>query len=329
MLIERSRALLRQPVLVTGGTGFVGANLVRALLASGTPLHLAVQPSSSTWRLADVVDRMRIHVAGLTDGDALKRAFAAARPGVVLHLATPRAGDESARARFVEVIVVGTAHLLRLSREFGAQRVVVTGSSLEYAPTSAPIAENAPLEPITVHGIAKAAASLLCQQAARDSGIPVSVLRLFHVYGPWESRHRLLPTAIRAAVEGRRLPLTAAGGVRDWVFVDDVVDAIVRTVGLPGRGEVINVGSGLAYSNDEVAACVAATLGQPLRIESGAFQPRAGETPLRRADRTKAAAVLGWSPRFTLEEGIARTVEWLRAHPSAWSAADDAPPVVI
>jgi nucleoside-diphosphate-sugar epimerase len=112
-------------------------------------------------------------------------------------------------------------------------------------------------------------------------------------------------------------------------FVDDVIDAIVRAVGLAGTGDVINVGSGRAYSNDEVAACVAATLGQPVRIESGAFQPRAGETPLRLADRTKAARVLGWRPQFTLKEGIARTVNWFRAHPSAWSATDDAPPVVI
>src|SRR5580765_5314116 len=256
-LLARSRELLQQPVLVTGATGFVGANVTRALVDAGARVHVTLQASSSTWRLADVIGRVQTHVAGLTDTEALERTFEAVRPGVVLHLATPRVSHESARARFVEVTVLGAANLLRLSREFGVQRVVVTGSSLEYGPSDTPLTEDASLEPTTVHGVAKAAASLLWQQAARDRGMPVCVLRLFHVYGPWESRHRLLPSAIRAGLDGVPLPLTAGGGARDWVFVDDVVDAIVRAVGFESRGEIINVGSGREYSNDAVVACVA------------------------------------------------------------------------
>jgi nucleoside-diphosphate-sugar epimerase len=328
-LLARSRELLQQPVLVTGATGFVGANVVRTLVDAGARVHVTLQASSSTWRLADVIGRVQTHVAGLTDTEALERTFEAVQPGVVLHLATPRVSHESARARFVEVTVLGAANLLRLSREFGVQRVVVTGSSLEYGPSDTPLTEDASLEPTTVHGVAKAAASLLWQQAARDRGMPVCVLRLFHVYGPWESRHRLLPSAIRAALNGVPLPLTAGGGARDWVFVDDVVDAIVRAVGSEGRGEIINVGSGCEYSNDAVVACVAKALGRPLRIESGAFRPRPGEAPHRRADRDKAARLLGWEPQISLEQGIARTIEWFGSHPSAWSAPDDAPPAVI
>jgi len=130
-------------------------------------------------------------------------------------------------------------------------------------------------------------------------------------------------------LDGVPLPLTAGGGARDWVFVDDVVDAIVRAVGSEGRGEIINVGSGCEYSNDAVVACVAKALGRPLRIESGAFRPRPGEAPHRRADRDKAARLLGWKPQVPLEQGIARTIEWFGSHPSAWSAPDDAPPAVI
>jgi nucleoside-diphosphate-sugar epimerase len=328
-LLARSRELLQHPVLITGATGFVGANVARALVSAGARVHVTLQASSSIWRLADVIDTVETHVAGLTDAEALARTFEAVRPGVVLHLATPRVSDESGRARFVEVTVLGAANLLRLSREFDVQRVVVTGSSLEYGPTDTPLTEDASLEPITVHGVAKAAASLLWQQAARDRGLPVCVLRLFHVYGPWESRHRLLPSAIRAALDGMPLPLTAGGGARDWVFVDDVVDAIVRAVGSESRGEIINVGSGCEYSNDTVVACVAKALRRPLEIESGAFRARHGETPHRRADRQKAARLLAWEPQVPLEQGIARTIEWFGSHPSAWSVPDDAPPAVI
>lgn len=329
VLLARSRELLQQPVLITGATGFVGANVTRALVDAGARVHVTLQASSSTWRLDDIIGRVRTHVAGLADTESLQRTFEAVRPGVVLHLATPRVSDESERARFVEVTVLGAANLLRLSREFGVQRVVVTGSSLEYGPSDTPLTEDASLEPITVHGVAKAAASLLWQQAARDRGMPVCVLRLFHVYGPWESRHRLLPSAIRAALDGVPLPLTAGGAARDWIFVDDVVDAIVRAVGSEIRGEIINVGSGCEYSNDAVVACVSQALGRPLKIESGAFRPRPGEAPHRRADRHKATRLLAWEPRVPLEQGIARTIEWFGSHPFAWSIPEDAPPAVI
>ena len=219
-------------VLVTGATGFIGANVVRQLLHLGSDVHITVQSSSDPWRLADVLSHVETHVASLTHGDALHRAFVRARPAVVLHLATPRGRDEAARARILEATVTGAIHLLRLAREHDVQRLVVTGSSLEYRPSDAPLTEDAPVDPATVHGAAKAAATVLYRQAALETGVPVSVLRLFHVYGPWESRHRLLPSAIRAALDGTPLPITSGAIARDWVFVADVVDAIVRAVGL-------------------------------------------------------------------------------------------------
>jgi nucleoside-diphosphate-sugar epimerase len=327
-LLERSRELLTGRVLVTGATGFIGANVVRALLGMGSDVHVIARASSPTFRLDDVLARLHRHAATLTDADALQRAFAAAQPHVVLHLATARGQGNEDRSRILEEIVVGSANILRLSREHAVCRVIVTNSSLEYRPAQAPLTEEAPLEPVTIHGLAKSSSTLLCQQAARDSGTPVCVLRLFHVYGPWESRHRLLPAAIRAALDGTPLPMTGAIIARDWVFVDDVVDAVVRAVGLDRRGEIINVGSGQEFSNEAVVALVAATLGKPIGRLAGAFAPRPSDVRHRRADRVKAARLLGWEPRHSLAAGVQRTLEWFQLHPAAWSAPQDAPPLV-
>jgi nucleoside-diphosphate-sugar epimerase len=330
-LVGASLRLRGEPVLVTGATGFVGSNLALALVAGGARVHLLARPSSSTWRLADVLGQVQVHEASLTDGNALGRAFSALRPRVVLHLATPRAGatrvHDDARARLIEETVLGASQLLRLVRQHAVERLVVTGSSLEYRPSDEPLTEESPIEPVTVHGVAKAAATLLCQQAARDSGTPVTVLRLFHVYGPRESHHRLLPSAIRAGLSNDPLPLTPGAAARDWVYVDDVIEAVVRAVDLESRGEVINVGSGAEYSNDEVVDAVARATGRPVRVVKGAFEPRSDHAPHRRADCRKAARVLGWTPRTALGDGVARTAAWFEAHPWALSHADDRPPV--
>jgi nucleoside-diphosphate-sugar epimerase len=328
-LVARSRRLLAGRVLVTGATGFIGANIVRALLNQGSEVHVIVRPSSATWRLNDVLVHVETHVASLTDAKALYTAFAGARPAVVLHLATPRGHDEDARVRIREATHTGASHLLRLVREFGVARLIAAGSSLEYRPADAPLTEDAPIEPITLHGSAKAAASELYQRAARETGAPVTVLRLFHVYGPWESRHRLLPTAIHAALAGTPLPLTAGGIARDWVFVGDVVDAMLRAVGLRRGGDVINVGSGQEYSNEAVIACVADTLRRPIRIVAGAFPRGVADAAHRCADRSKASRLLGWTPKVTLSDGVRRTCEWFEKNPSAWTAAGDQHPTAV
>jgi nucleoside-diphosphate-sugar epimerase len=325
---SRARQLLTGRVLITGASGFIGANLVRTLVDHASEVHITLQPASQTWRLNDVLPRLHVHLASLSDGEQLARAFAAARPHVVLHLATPRGQHEASRVRILEANLMGACHLLRLVREFRVERLVATNSSLEYAPTDGAISETSPLGPCTVHGVAKAASSLLFRQSAIEHGTPLCVLRLFHVYGPWESAHRLLPTAIRAALDGTPLRLTDYGIRRDWVYVDDVVDAIWRAAGLDLTGEIINVGTGLEHANEDVAACVASVIGRSIQTAVGAFPRRIADMPHRRADWSKAEQLIGWTPRHELAAGIGRTVEWFQKHPLAWSARNDVAPLV-
>jgi nucleoside-diphosphate-sugar epimerase len=139
----------------------------------------------------------------------------------------------------------------------------------------------------------------------------VVILRPFSIYGPHEPPHRLIPAAIRAGRDGTVLPLTPPGCVRDFVFVEDVVEACLQAaVAEEVVGETINIGTGVQTSNEEVVRCIEQSLGRTLRIDQGAYAPHPTDTSCWRADITRARELLKWRPQHTLRAGIDRTVAW-------------------
>lgn len=300
---------------MTGAAGFIGANLVRGALDRGAEVHAIVRPESPLRRIEEILPRIRLHRADLSDAAALRAAVAAARPEVVFHSAMtgghPR--GESEREEMLRVSVLGTAHLLEASWAAGAARFVHLGSSLECARSAEPLREDNSLDPSSFRGAAKAAATLLCRQFARERSWPLAVLRLFSVYGPWEKSTRFIPSAIRAALSGGELPLTPPGIRRDFIFVDDVVEACLLAAGaeIP-PGELINVGSGEEHANEEVVALVERASGRKIRVRAGEHPVRLSDPEHAAADIRKAREIFGWAPRHSLLEGIAKALDWFR-----------------
>jgi nucleoside-diphosphate-sugar epimerase len=310
--VSRSPELAEQAVLVTGATGFVGARLTRELASLGAAVHALVRPGTPP---AAVPGGATAHEADLLDPAAVEAALRAAAPRVVFHLAAPGGHglDPEERRALVAGTVAGTANLLEALRPLPFERLVHVGSSLEYGPKAGPTAETDALEPITVRGAAKAAAALLALQLARE-GRPVTVVRPFSVYGPGEPPHRLVPTVARAALRGETIRLTRPGIRRDFVFVDDVVEALVLAASSPAvAGETFNVGTGRETANEEVVATLADVLGLELDVEVGAFDAYPWDTGTWEADNRKARRLLGWEPRHGLADGLRATVEWARA----------------
>jgi nucleoside-diphosphate-sugar epimerase len=316
-------------VLVTGAAGFVGANLIRTLARAGCVPHAVIRPGCRAWRLDDIADQLEFHQADVADEIAFEAAFARARPEFVIHLAAPRGITAAARDAMLRVNVLAATSLLGLVRKYAVRRLVVTGTALEYAPSAFALTERSPVAPLTWHGATKAAAHVLFRQAAHADGLSVVLLRLFHVYGPWESAHRLAPTAIRAALSGTPLALTGPGIRRDWVYVSDVVEALLLAMNNGNAGDVFNVGSGVETANEEFVACVEWVTGRKTPIAPAAIAPRVTDTAHRFADCTFAREVLGWTPRHDLQSGVRCTIEWYKAHPHAWSATVDMRPELV
>jgi nucleoside-diphosphate-sugar epimerase len=292
----------------------VGANLVRALVDRGAEVHAVVRPGTDLWRIRDVESAIVLRRADLADRAALRDVVGQARPEIIFHLA--RGGPSpGGRDDIFQTNVLGALNLLDATLDLDYTRFVHAGSSMEYGINDEPMSETDLADPATFYGATKAAATLFCRQYARTHGKPIAVLRFFSVYGPWEASSRLIPTAIREALRGGELDLTEPGYRRDFVFVEDVVEALLAAAGTAGiDGEIINIGSGRQTSNEEVVETIQVLAGRRLRVRAGAYPARPTDTTHWVADIRKAERLLGWRPRHTLEDGISKTISWFREH---------------
>ncbi len=307
--------------LVTGGAGAVGANLLRRLIAARSEVHAIVRPETNRWRLTDLPGQVVLHDADLTDAAAVRRVVGDVKPDVVFHLARHR-GNPAAldyRAAYAHN-VDATLNLLEALDGMRLARFVHAGSSLEYDLDRSPLDEADAPRPRTVHGVTKAAASLLAQHFARTRGVPTVVLRLFTVYGPWEAPTRFVPQLILAALEGRPLRVTSdAALAHDWIYVDDVVEACLRGATADGVvGEIINIATGRESTNGQLIEVVERLVGRTILRADEPFPARPWDTGHWVADVTRARDRLGWQATTDLETGLARTIEWLRRRPSAY-----------
>jgi nucleoside-diphosphate-sugar epimerase len=302
------------PVLVTGAGGFVGACAVRALLGRGHEVHAMVRPGSTPWRLRGLGGRLVQHGVDLGDGDGVEALLLAVRPDVVVHLAAHGAYEHQSDFRaMVQSNILGTHHLIEASINVGARAFVSAGSSSEYGFKTDPMRETDRLEPNSFYAVAKAAQTHLCALAGGREGLGVAVFRLFSVYGPWEQPTRLIPTLIRRARAGLPLEMVAPAVARDFVFVDDVLEALLdfgRVAEM--RGDVINLGTGVETPLREVVAAVLEVTRSRSEVRWGAMRPRRWDTDRWVADPAAAQRLLGWRPSHDLRSGLRTMAAWMK-----------------
>ncbi len=313
-------------ILISGATGFVGANLVRRMIARGHEVHVIVRPSdrdlsqwqldtsrqpAAMWRIADVANAVQMHRADLLDAEATRQAVEAARPQVVLHFAAhaalPQETDEMA---MILHTVQPLVHLASACQ--GCMLFINAGSSSEYGYQTAPMSETSLPDPTRVHDIAKLTQTLYGTYAARFKGVPLVTLRLFSVYGPWEQGRRLIPRLMLAALRGRPMNLSSPDVSRDFIFVDDVVSAVEHCMQRPGMGDgsIFNLGTGVEHTIQEAVDLVQDIHGAPLPVTWGAVERQRWDLPRWVADTTRQTTELGFMATTDFREGIQATYRW-------------------
>lgn len=302
--------------LVTGAAGFIGANLCRRLVSMGEEVHVLVKPTTRMWRLADILDTLHVHEADICDEEGVNRVIDSVRPTVIYHLATHGAYPyQDDTERILHVNVFGLWALLNACRRTGFELFVNTGSSSEYGRKAFAMRETDLLDPDSFYGTTKAAQTLLCQQLARMGDLPLVTLRLFSAYGPYEEPGRLIPQLMLAAINATPIGMVSPDTVRDFVYIDDVVDAYLMIDKLKALGgEVLNVGTGVQTTLAQVVATAQELSEDSLDARWGTIPPRPWDSAIWVADISKLRRLTGYAPTTTIREGLDKSLMWFRAH---------------
>ena len=317
--------------LVSGASGFVGANLARRLLADGHEVHLVLRPHHKPWRLDDIAQDVQVHKVDLTDRDGVDRAVAGAKPDWVFHLAAHGAyPTQKDLDQMIETNVRGTANLVAAAVHAGVNAFVNAGTSSEYGYKDHAPAEDEWLEPNSDYAVTKAAATMFCRHTAQRTGLPITTLRLYSVYGPFEEPARLVPTLIVQGMEARLPTLVNPDIARDYIYVDDACDAFVLAAATDKQdpGVVYNIGSGVQTTLLEIVESTRRILGVKAEPQWGSMEQRSWDTNVWVSNPSKFRSRFGWTPSCDLESGLRKTVEWFRLHPdrrSLYRAAQASP----
>jgi nucleoside-diphosphate-sugar epimerase len=303
--------------LVTGAGGFVGANLIRHLLAAGHETIGAIRPGGNRWRVADLQGSVALVELDLRDPTAIEREVQRLQPEVIFHLAAYGAYSwQRDLDVMLSVNVRATEALLDGARSVGA-RFVNAGSSSEYGYRSKAPSEFDRVEPNSHYAVTKATATHLCRFAAQTHGQTAITLRLYSVYGPWEEPKRLMPTLIVQALEGRWPPLAEPTIARDFVWVGDACSAFIRaaSANVEDPGAIFNIASGRQTTLRDLVEVAR----QVFEVEE---EPTWGTSPARDWDTstwvgnaTSATHALSWRATTPLDRGLETVGEWFRANP--------------
>jgi len=312
--------LQTRPIVITGGSGFVGANLAALVAARGARVIGVEGPSGIDWRTRALagVEFERLDLCRQADVHAfIERVQPLAIYNCAAYGAYP---VQSEAQRIFEVNLLAVRHLLEAARRVpGFRAFVQAGSSSEYGFNCSAPSEQSATEPDSDYAVSKVAATQLVRMYAQKFGVPGFVLRLYSLYGPYEDFSRLIPKLLGHAREGRLPPLVNPNISRDFVYVADAVQAFEAVLAQAPQltpGAVFNVGSGVQTTLAALVELVRELFDVRAEPAWGSMPNRSWDHPAWFADPSQAAHTLGWRSTTSLRDGLAASARWLDEHPA-------------
>jgi len=298
-------------ILVTGASGFIGKNLIKKLLQGSEQVYGIVK--SDIKPLKDLLSASRIYKLDLSNYHLVEKAVKKIKPDIIFHLsAYPDKGNKPEHIiNTFSSNVVGTFNLLRATSNLNYKRLVFSGSYKEYGSQPVPFKEHYILNPLSCYAASKAAAEAYCK-LFHSMGKPIVRLRFSTVYGPGQrGTAALIPMTIQNALKGKEIIVTSGNQARDFIHIDDTVDALIKSASIPHAvGEALNIGSGYEIQIKKVVETIVNLCRSKSAVKIGALPQRRNEVMHMFGDISKAARILNWQPNTKLETGLRNTIEW-------------------
>jgi NAD dependent epimerase/dehydratase len=311
-------------VLVTGGEGFIGSHLVERLVQDGAQVRALVYYNSfGRWGWldsldADVQDAVEVLPGDVRDGRRVDEAVAGT--DTVFHLAALIGIPYSYHAAesYVQTNVTGTFHVAEACRRHGARMVHTSTSEVYGTAIRVPIDEEHPLQPQSPYSASKIGGDMMALSYWHAHEVPVAVVRPFNTYGPRQSTRAVIPTILAQLQAGAtELHLGAVTPKRDFNYVTDTAAGFVALADCDeALGRATNIGSGREISIGELVELCCEITGQQAEVvtDEARLRPEGSEVDRLLCDYSVAERIAGWTPQVSLEDGLARTADWVKRH---------------
>lgn len=321
---EKKVAWNRRKVLVTGAGGFIASHLCEALVESGADVTALIHYSSrSDWGNLEFLSpehksSLRVVAGNIEDSDFV--ATLVKGNEIVFHLAALIAIPYShlAPLSYIRTNVEGTYNIMAAARRSDVERVVHTSTSETYGTALyTPIDEKHPLQAQSPYAASKIGADKIAESCYLSFGTPIATLRPFNTYGPRQSARAVIPTIISQALTQKEVRLGALDPVRDLLFVKDTVSGFLAIAESPRTvGEVVNIGRGAGVTIGELATTILALMNcqKSVVLDTDRLRPTNSEVFTLICDNTKARDLMGWTPRYALQEGLLEVIAFVTAH---------------
>lgn len=304
---------MKSKILIAGASGFIGGNLARFLSMRDYTVFALTRPGSDLWRLDGV--NTEISQGDITSFARVSQIFEKIKPDVVINCATHGVyRDQQDDNDIYQVNLTGTHNLLEAARQMDKKpRFIHTGSVYEYADLPGKRLENITGIPRNMYDTVKIMTTTLAQGYHRHYHLPITILRLFTAFGPFEDNRRLVPQLIQAISE-KKAPNIAAQAIRDFVYIDDVMAAYESALRNQNpKGEVINIGSGQPTCVGDFVQMVLKELQTNIKPNINTDFAPTNDSQCW-ADISMAKTILNWEPKYNTSTAIKLTVNWHKEH---------------
>ncbi len=315
-LLKLSPAPTPSLILVTGGAGFMGSEFVRQGIKKGYKVVVLdkLTYAGDLKRLEEFEEKFNSYKIDITDKQGIEEVFKLEKPDVVVHFAAETHVDRSIMdaAPFIETNIKGTQVLLDVAKKCSVKKLINISTDEVYGELGkdGQFYEVTPLNPHSPYSVSKASADMLGRAYYRTYGLPVITVRPSNNYGLWQYPEKLIPVVILKALNNEKIPVYGKGeNIREWLYVEDCVDAVFKVIEKGKAGEIYNVGSGQERKNIDVVKSILSIMKKPESLIEF-VKDRPGHDFRYSLNVNKIKNEIDWEAKISFEEGIKRTVNW-------------------
>ena len=306
--------LTNKRVLVTGGTGFLGAHLVKKLVSLRAKVCiLDSYPIEKQPLLNDFRNNVDFYKVDIRSFNKIKKISKDLNPEIIFHLCAliDRRRNFENIDKIVDVNLKGTINLLHALIDIDYDSFILTSTSEVYGRTDPPFQENMPLNPVSPYSASKASAEIFCKTFSEIYNKPFTILRLFNLYGEGQAPNMFIPQLINTCLDKQDFKMTKGEQTREFNYVEDVITGLLLASVTPAANrEVINVGNGNEIQLKRIAEIIVELFGNCINLKLGAIDYRKNDIMRMYSDNSKAKKILNWHPEYSIEEGLKKTVNY-------------------